>query len=246
MEHGIRAPRTSVQNGAAWRAWRRTDQVPAGRTFPWRAGAGAAWICAAEHRASPPMDDRRYKSCRRVTRSGHVPRSQLPLWRWPSTRQRGWLPQALVHSCRQSGGESTMERLSRACASAEPAAETAFLGHRQKRPALPQAVAAHGGPFGCLCGAVAAGQLQRFLFRRASVNQVQKPQPLAVPVLQCAITFPPQLFHGKVTCSRLKKEKCSGLNPSDSSSRLNSSGPRYPARAIMSRKITKKRDLLHI
>jgi hypothetical protein len=31
MEHGNRAPRTSVQNGLAWRASRRTDHVLAGR-----------------------------------------------------------------------------------------------------------------------------------------------------------------------------------------------------------------------
>lgn len=31
---------------------------------------------------------------------------------------------------------------------------------------------------------VPAGRLQGFLFRRASVNQAQKPQPLAVPVLR--------------------------------------------------------------
>lgn len=38
-----------------------------------------------------------------------------------------------------------MERLSRACAFEEPAVETASLSHQQKRPALLQAVAVHGG-----------------------------------------------------------------------------------------------------
>jgi hypothetical protein len=37
MEHGTGTRRASVQNGPVWRAWRRTDQVPSGRIFPWRA-----------------------------------------------------------------------------------------------------------------------------------------------------------------------------------------------------------------
>jgi hypothetical protein len=37
-------------------AWRCTGQLPADRIFPWRAGAGTAWIGAAEHRAFPLMD----------------------------------------------------------------------------------------------------------------------------------------------------------------------------------------------
>ena len=58
--------------------------------------------------------------------------------------------------------------------------------------------------------AVAAGQLQRFLFRRVSVNQAQKPLPRAVPGLCLAVRdhLPSRRFHGKVTCSRLKKQKC--------------------------------------
>lgn len=104
MEHGSGEHRALVQNGLAWRAWRRADHVLAGRIFPWRAGAGAAWICAAEHHASSPADDRRYKSCRRVTRGDQVPRSQPANCRCGGGRRPGseaWLPQALVHSCRQ-------------------------------------------------------------------------------------------------------------------------------------------------
>jgi len=234
MEHGSGARRTPVQIGTAWRAWGRIDRVPAARIFPWRAGAGAAWICVVEHRPPPPMDDRPHKSCRRVTQNGQVPRPQPA-----NCRCGGGLPvdqaacRRLVRSCRQKRRRG---HDGKAVARLHP--RRARCGNSlpqppAKRPA-PQAVAVHGNR-GRNRTADTGSSIKRFTsisgstVRRASVNQAQKPQPLAVPVLQCAITFS-QRFHGKVTWSRLKKEKCSGLNPGDSSSRLNSSGPRPCAR----------------
>jgi len=66
--------RTSVQNGTAWRAWRRADQfrqVGFFRGKPVQARPGSARWDAVR---PPPRDDRPYKSCRRVTQSGQVPR----------------------------------------------------------------------------------------------------------------------------------------------------------------------------
>ena len=72
-------------------------------------------------------------------------------------------------------------------------------------------LADHAFTFGCLCVArwpqVSCKDFS-FGVSRSTRRKNSRRSPCGCYGLQCTIAFPTQRFHGKVTCSRLKKEKC--------------------------------------